>query len=80
MSENIKDTTRALAAAKAIFDGRDPVSDFSKILVTTEHTIAAVLLAVMGGDARKAAGMLNEGLVQGVEERIALYASKERQP
>lgn len=80
MSENIKDTTRAMAAAKAIFDGRDPVSEFSKILVTTEHTIAAVLLAVMGGDARKAAGVLNERLVQGVEERIALYASKEQQP
>ncbi|AQS61746.1 hypothetical protein AGRHK599_LOCUS1251 [Rhizobium rhizogenes] len=30
------------------------------------------------GDPRKAAAMLNEGLVQGVEERLSLYASKGR--
>jgi hypothetical protein len=46
------------------------------ILVTTEHALAAILLSVMGGDARMAAAMLNEGLVQGVEARLALYASK----
>ncbi len=76
MQENEKDTHRAIAAAKAIFDGRDPSGpDYSKILVTTEHAIAAVLIACMG-DPKKAAGMLNEGLVQGVESRLALYASK----
>jgi len=76
MSENIKDTTRALTAAKAIIDGRDPALEYSKILVTAEHAFATVLLACMGGDPRKAAAMLNEGLVQGIEDRLALYASK----
>jgi hypothetical protein len=75
MTEAQKDTQRSLAAAKAIFDGRDPKRDFSSILVTTEHTIATVLLAVMG-DPLLAAKMLNEGLVQGVEDRLSLYAAK----
>ncbi len=77
MTENNgKDTSRALAATKAILDGRAPASEYSAILVTAEHAFAVVLLACMGGDASKAAGMLNEGLVQGIEERLALYASK----
>lgn len=75
MSENVNDTVRAIEAAKAIIDGRDPIAKQSEILVTTEHAIAAVLLAVMG-DARLAAGMLNNGLVPGIEERLAHYASK----
>jgi hypothetical protein len=75
---NILDTQRALAAAKAIVDGRDPSSpDYSKILVTAEHAFAVVLLACMGGDPRKAAAMLNEGLIPGIEQRLAFYASKE---
>lgn len=80
MSENVKDTPRALTAAKAIIDGRDPVAEYSKILVTTEHAIACVLLAVMGGDPRKAAAILNEGLIPGVEHRLAFYSSKGKQP
>lgn len=76
MSENIKDSARALAAAKAILDGRDPVDKQSQILVTAEHAFATVLLACMGGDSRKAAAMLNEGLLPGIEERLAYYASK----
>lgn len=76
MSENVKDTTRALAAAKAIIDGRDPVGKQSQILVTAEHAFATVLLACMGGDARRAAAMLNEGLIPGIEQRLAYYASK----
>lgn len=76
MSENVKDTARAFAAAKAIIDGRDPSKDCAAILVTAEHAFAAVLLAVMERDARKAAAMLNEGLIQGIEQRLALYASK----
>ncbi|MBN9600873.1 MAG: hypothetical protein J0G28_14530 [Afipia sp.] len=76
MSENQKDTQRALAAAKAIIDGRDPFRDYASILVTAEHAFAATLLAVMDRDPRKAAAMLNEGLVQGIENRLALYASK----
>ncbi|WP_142627841.1 hypothetical protein [Rhizobium sp. P007] len=75
MSANANDTVRAIAAAKAIIDGRDPIATRSEILVTTEHAIAAVLLTVMG-DARLAAGMLNNGLVPGIEERLAHYASR----
>jgi hypothetical protein len=76
MSENVKDTARAFAAAKAIIDGRDPSKEYAAILVTAEHAIAAILLAVMNRDARKAAAMLNEGLIQGIEHRLALHASK----
>lgn len=75
MHEAQKDTQRALAAAKHIIDGRDPDSDGSSILVTVEHAIATVLLAVCK-DPRIAAGMLNEGLIPGIEERLSLYASK----
>ncbi|MBX4955573.1 hypothetical protein [Rhizobium lentis] len=76
--DNVMDTQRALAAAKAIIDGRNPSSpDYSKILVTAEHAFAVVLLACMSGDARKAAAMLNEGLIPGIEQRLAFYASKE---
>lgn len=75
MHEAQKDTQRALSAAKSIIDGRDPGKDGSSILVTAEHAIAAVLLAVCK-DPRIAAGMLNEGLIPGVESRLALYASK----
>lgn len=76
MSENVKDTARAIAAAKAIFDSRDPVADRSSILVTAEHAFAAVLIACMDRDPRKAAAMLNEGLIPGIEQRLALYAAK----
>jgi hypothetical protein len=76
MSEASKDTGRAIAAARAIFDGRDPQADASSILVTLDHAIAAVLLTTMGGDVRKAVGMLNEGVLQGVEERLAIFAAK----
>lgn len=76
MSEAQKDTQRALAAAMVVFDDRDPATDYGDILVTTEHVIATVLLALFR-DPRKAAAMLNEGLVQGVENRLAFYASKQ---
>lgn len=76
MADAFRDSLRALTAAKAIIDGRDPGADCGKILVTTEHAIATVLLACMDGDPRKAAGMLNEGLLQGVEQRLALYGSR----
>ncbi len=67
------DTRRATAAAGVILDGRDPQADFAAILVTLEHTIAAMLLVLMRGDPRKAAALLNEGLTPGVEERLAYY-------
>lgn len=76
MSEPQKDTTRALAACKAIVDARDPHRDYGAILVTAEHAITALLLTLYNGDPRKAAAMLNEGLVPGVEERLSFYASK----
>lgn len=76
MGENEKDTVRAVAACKSIVDGRDPVEDRASVLVTAEHAFAAVLLVCMKGDARKAAAMLNEGLIPGIESRLALYASK----
>lgn len=75
MSENVNDTVRAIAAAKAIIDCRDQVAKQAEILLTAEHAIAAVLVSVIG-DARLAAGMLNNGLVPGIEERLASYASK----
>ena len=76
MNESQKDTQRALAAAKAIVDGRDPKRDSSSIMVTLEHLVATVLLATQR-DARTAAAMVNEGLLPGVEERLAMYRTKE---
>lgn len=78
MTEPQKDTQRALAAAKAIIDGRDPNADMGAIMTTLEGLVSLVLLAVMGQDQRKAAAMLNEGLVPGVEGRLALHTSRQR--
>lgn len=77
MDEPRKDSMRAMAAAKAIVDNRDPSGDLGKIMVTLEHTVSTVLLAVMKNDPVKAAGMLNEGLVEGVEKRLSLYQSRQ---
>ena len=74
MAEPQKDTQRAIAAAKAIIDGRDPRD--SSILVTLEGLVTLLLLTTMDNDERKAAGMLIEGLVPGVEQRLALAASR----
>ncbi len=76
MTEPEKDTQRALAAAKLIIDGRDPIDDMGAIMVTLENHVALVLMAVMNKDHAKAAAMLNEGLVQGVEERLANAVAK----
>lgn len=76
MNEPQKDTQRANAAAKLIFDGRDPQADMGAIMTTLEGLVTLVLLAVMGRDETKAAGMLNEGLVPGVEGRLALHRSR----
>jgi hypothetical protein len=78
MHDAKKDTQRALAAAKEICDGRHPVEDRSTILITLDHTIATVLIAAMGGDAKKAVAMLNEGTIPHVEERIMLFANQQR--
>jgi hypothetical protein len=79
MNESRKDTYRAIDALTAILDKRDPTKDCSSILVTAEHTVAAVLLALFP-DPAKAAAMLNEGLLPGIESRLSLYRSKMEQP
>lgn len=71
-----KDTQRVNAAAAKIIDGRDPIADRGAVMVSLEGAVTAVLLLVMDRDPEKAAGMLNEGLLQGVENRLALYASR----
>jgi hypothetical protein len=77
MTEYALDIERARAAAKAIVDGRDLVHDQARILVTLDHVVTLLLIILMR-DPRKAAAMLNEGLVPGIEERLTLYAAKER--
>ncbi len=67
------DTAHAVAVAKLLINGRDPVNDNS-VLVTLDHVIALILTVVMKKDARKAAIMLNEGVVPAVEERLTFYA------
>jgi len=69
--ENKKDTVRALEASKLIVDGRSK-NKSSEIMVTLEHTVATVLIALYP-DAKLAVGMLNEAVIQGVEARISLY-------
>jgi len=71
-----KDAHRAITAAKIILDGRHPIEDRSTVLVTLDHLIATVLIAAMGGDAKKAVTMLHEGTIPHVEERIMLFAQK----
>lgn len=73
-----KDTDRAMAAARAILDGRHPVEDRASVLITLDHLITLILVTAMEGDTKKAVGMLNEGTVPHVEQRIALYASRTR--
>lgn len=75
MSEAKKDTRRALVAAKAILDDRN-VNVAGEIMVTLEHTVAGILLLLYPHDV--AAKMLNEGLVQGVEKRIAMHQAKKK--
>lgn len=75
MTGQQKDTQRAIAAAKVLIDGRDPKADYGEILVTLEGLVSLILLAVMDSP-RTAAAMLNEGLVPGVEARIALANSR----
>lgn len=80
MPDAKKDHTRALAACHEILDNRHPIADRASVLVTLEHTIAAMLIAVMDGKPLLAVGMLHEGVLPGVEERIALFASRQGKP
>lgn len=75
MTEAQKGSRRAAEAASKIFDGRDPRGDHAPIMVTTEQAVATVLLALYP-DPAKAAAMLNEGLLQGVEQRLSMFAAK----
>ncbi len=78
MDESQIDTDRVFYASQEILGGRDPIADRHKIMVTLEGTVSAILLMVMGGDHEKAAAMLNEALVQGIEERLAHAAQKKK--
>lgn len=71
-----KDTQRVVKVVKALLDGRDPQKDLGEVMITLEGVVTATLLMVMKQDPRKAAGMLNEGLVEGVEKRLGLYSAK----
>lgn len=71
-----KDVSRAVTAAKAICDGRMPPEDRSSILITLDHTIALILLALMDNDPKKAVAMLHERAIPHVEGRIMLYANR----
>lgn len=76
MSEAKRDTTRALAAGKTILDGRG-ADDAAAIMVTLEHAVATVLIALYRDHAH-AAAVLNEGLVPGVEARISLHQARQQ--
>lgn len=76
MSEARKDTERAQAAVRAIVADRG-FADAAAIMVTAEHAVAALLL-VLYGTPERAAAMLNEALVPGIEERIARGAARAR--
>lgn len=73
--ESKKDVDRARLAGNAIVDERPIGTEAASIMVTLEHTVAAVLLALYD-DPRKAAGMLNEALAPGVEKRLMDYLNK----
>ena len=78
MNEAKRDTALATSAALFLCDGRDPTdaAQASAILVTLDHLVAQLLLMTVGQEPRRALGMLHEGLVPMVEERIALFASR----
>ena len=72
-----KDTQRVVKVVRELLDGRDPQADLGEVMITLEGVVTATLLMVMKQDRRKAAGMLNEGLVEGVERRLAYSARKQ---
>lgn len=75
------DALRAVQAAKVICGDRDPRSDSDRgaVLVTMETLISIILITAMGTP-EKAARMLNDGVLQGVEARLAMYANKRDKP
>ncbi len=77
MNEAQKDTARAIDAARSIIDGRDIFANEAAVLVTLEHTVATVLLALYPHP-YQAMGMLNDGLVPGVKTRLVNNGSKKK--
>ena len=75
MTETKSDRERYTTAAFSIVGGRDPETDLGAIMVTLEGAVAAVLIYAMGSP-EKAAAMLNERLVPGVEARLARYGAR----
>jgi hypothetical protein len=74
MTDMAREHQRMMDAVKALIDNRDHEAEPSGILVTLEGVIAATLLVVMQGDHRNAAAMMHEGIVPGVEGRLAMAA------
>lgn len=72
-----RDAIRAHVACKAMLDSRDPQRDFGAVMTTLEHTVATLLILACD-DAKRAAGMLNEGLVPGIEQRLARFEAGKR--
>lgn len=70
------DVRRSIEAARVVLDGRDPVKDMAEVMITLEHMVATLLLAATNRESRRAAQLLNEGLVPRVEFRISLNAQK----
>jgi len=81
MSRTSRDTELARTAGMVLIDGRDANNkeDCASIMVTLDHLIATVILTVMDRDPKKALIMFTEGTVPHVEQRVALYASKQRE-
>ena len=70
------DGVRAVSAAMVVIDSRNLAADRAAIMITLERAIAAVLLAVTDNDPGLAVGVLNDGLVSGVEGRLVMFAAK----
>ena len=62
------------AADEIILPTMNAGGNESSVMVVLESTIAAVLLTLNKGDSRRAAAMLEEGLVPRLIERLTLYA------
>lgn len=74
MSEITEEMKQAIVAVKVIFGDLDPrkEDDFPKIMTALESVVSIILIAGMGTP-KLAASMLNEGLLPGVEARLAMY-------
>ena len=69
------DAVRAALAGAVVVDNRVIARERAAILLTLEHTLTIMLLALCDEDPRLGAEMLNEGLVPGVEARLCRFAA-----